>query len=276
MRLKHLIQYKNENITVFESQLYKTTATVIQTEDCIIVVDPNLLPNEVGDIRQYVEEIQNGRPIYLLFTHSDWDHIVGYGAFPEATVIASEAFSKRGNKDEIIEQIHAFDDQYYIARNYRITYPIVDEVITSDGQQLVIGNTKFTFYNAKGHTDDGIFTVMEPLGIWIAGDYLSDLEFPFIYSSSEDYIATLQKTEKLLQTHQIQFLIPGHGHATESENEIIRRKNDGLNYIQQLKSALQTNTDQLHLLDGYQYKKSLKDCHDENVQFLMKELNNDK
>ncbi|MFJ8236049.1 MBL fold metallo-hydrolase [Ureibacillus sp. NPDC094379] len=271
-----MIQYKNENITVFESQLYKTTATVIQTEDCIIVVDPNLLPNEVGDIRQYVDEIQNERPIYLLFTHSDWDHIVGYGAFPEATVIASEPFSKRENKDEIIEQIHAFDDQYYIDRHYPIIYPIVDEVITSDGQQLDIGNTKLTFYNAKGHTDDGIITVIEPLGIFVAGDYLSDLEFPFIYSSSEDYRATLQKTDTILQSHQIKFLIPGHGHATENENEIIRRKNDGLNYIQQLKSALQTKTDHLHLLDGYQYKKSLKNCHYENVEFLMKEENNNK
>ena len=271
--MQQLIQYKNEQITVFESKLYKTTSTVIQTEDCILVVDPNLLPNEVETIRQYVDEIQNGRPIYLLFTHSDWDHIVGYGAFPEAKVIASETFSKRQNKDEIIEQIHAFDDQYYIDRPYPITYPIVDEVVTSDGQQLDIGNTKLTFYNAKGHTDDGIFTVIEPLGIWIAGDYLSDLEFPFMYSSSEDYIATLQKTDKILQTHQINLLIPGHGHVTENEYDIIRRKNDGLNYIQQLKSAIHNNTEHLHILDGYHYKRSLKDCHDENVEFLMKELN---
>lgn len=62
-----------------------------------------------------------------------------------------------------------------------------------DGEQLKIGSTTLNFYEAKGHTDVGIFTIIEPLGVWIAGDYFSNIEFPFIYSSSKDYIQTLEK-----------------------------------------------------------------------------------
>lgn len=269
-----MIQYKDEQLTVFESQLYKTTSTVIQTEDCVIVVDPCLLPFEIDAIREYVMNIKGSRPIYLVMTHSDWDHIVGAGAFPEATVIASEAFKTKNQKD-IVEQAKAFDDQYYIDRKIPVIYPNVDIAVTEDSQQVKIGNTTLTFYLAKGHTDDGIYTIVEPKGVWIAGDHLSDIEFPFIYSSSKDYIDTLEKTDVILNNHQINVLIPGHGHVTCSKKEILKRKNDGLQYIENLKKAIQSNADHEHLIAPYPYKRSLKECHAENVQFLIKEMEED-
>lgn len=266
-----MIQFTDGHITVFESQIYKTTSTIIETEDCVIVVDPCLLTQEVEEIREHVMKVKGMRPIYLTLTHSDWDHIVGAGAFPEGTVVASRTFQLK-NPDKILEQVKGFDDQYYIDRNYPIVYPNVDIPIVNDGQQLNIGKTRLTFYEAKGHTDDGIFIIVEPLGIWIAGDYFSDIEFPFIYSSSTDYVETLQKTEAILGNHQIRALIPGHGHIAFSREEIIKRKNDSLHYIQSLKKAIQLNEDHEHLMALYSYKRGLKVCHEENVQFLLKEL----
>lgn len=268
-----MIQYSDEQLTVFESQIYKTTSTVIKTNDCVIVVDPTLLPLEVDEIRQFVFNIQENRPVYLIITHSDWDHIVGCGAFPEATVIASEAFTLK-NKEKIVEQVKEFDDQYYIERHSPIIYPNIDIPITKDKQQLQIGNTTLTFFLANGHTDDGIFTIVEPYGIFIAGDYLSDIEFPFIYSSSEDYIKTLEKVERILHHHKVKILIPGHGHVAFSIEEIIKRKNDSLQYINSLKKAIHTNTKHEYLLNPYDFKKSLKECHQENVHFLLKEMEN--
>lgn len=266
-----MIQYKDDHLTVFESQLYKTNSSVIQTEDCMIVVDPCLLPFEVDQIREYVMSIKGNRPIYLIITHSDWDHIVGAGAFPEAMVIASTAFEEK-NPDDMIEQVKAFDDEYYIDRKTPLIYPKVDIAVEKDGQQLKIGNTLLTFYEAKGHTDDGIFAIVEPLGIWIAGDYLSNIEFPFIYSSSKDYINTLEKTETILANHRMNIMIPGHGHAACSREEIIKRKNDSLLYIISLKKAIQSNAEHEHLIAQYPYPRSLKKCHKENVQFLKKEM----
>lgn len=266
-----MIQYTDEVITVFESEIYKTTSTVIQTEDCIIVVDPTLLSFEVEEIRQFVFNIKENRPVYLIFTHSDWDHIVGAGAFPEAKVIASKAFTLK-NKAQIVEQVKEFDDQYYIERSTPVVYPNVDISITKDGEQLQIGQTTLTFYLAKGHTDDGIFTIINS-HIFIAGDYLSDIEFPFIYSSSSDYVKTLEKIDDILNKHHINMMIPGHGHVAYSKKEILKRKNDSLHYINSLKKAINTNTDHEYLMNPYPFKRSLKKCHNENVQFLLNELN---
>lgn len=267
-----MIQFKNEHLTVFESQLFKTTTAVVQTDDCIIVVDPTWLPKEVETIRQYVHAFQHNRPIYLLFTHSDWDHILGYGAFPEALVIASEGLIERNNKEDILEQIREFDDKYYLDRDYPIMYPKVDIVVREDGQIFNIGNTSLTFYKAQGHTNDSIFTIIESLGIWISGDYLSDIEFPFISFSSEKYDETLEKTEMILKKHDIRFLVPGHGHLTESRDEIIKRKKASLNYIKELRRSIQSNNRGYHLLEGYNYIRGLKEFHEENISLVKKEL----
>ena len=267
-----MIKYQTNNVTVFQSVLYKTTSLVIRTEDCIIVVDPNLLPDEVVEIRHYVDKYKGDKPIFLIFTHSDWDHIIGYGAFQDATVIASEVFQKRGDKEEIINQILQFDDQYYLDRNYPIIYPSVDIPVLVDGQELEIENTKLTFYKAEGHTNDGIFVVVEPVGVWIAGDYLSDVEFPFIYDNSEKYEQTIGKTDKILSSHDIKLLVPGHGTATDIKEEIIFRKVLSYRYIQELRNAINDNLDHQFLIQGYKYKEDQIKSHNENVALIKKEL----
>ena len=267
-----MIKYQTNNVTVFQSVLYKTTSLVIRTEDCIIVVDPNLLPDEVIEIRQHVDKFKEDKPVYLIFTHSDWDHIVGYGAFDDAIVIASEAFNNKEDKEAIINQILKFDDQYYLDRSYPILYPSVDIPVVEDGQELEIENTKLTFYKAEGHTNDGIFVVVEPLGVWIAGDYLSDVEFPFIYDNSEKYEQTIGKTDKILGSHIIKLLVPGHGTATDIMEEIIFRKVLSYRYIQELRNAITNNLDHQFLIQGYKYKEDQITSHNENVALIKEEL----
>lgn len=267
-----MIQFQNESITIFQSQLYKTTSTVIKTEDCIIIVDPACLPNEIAEIREKVDSIKGNLPVYLLFTHSDWDHLIGYAAFPEAIVIASAQLRDKVNKQAVLDDIQKFDDGYYIDRDYPITYPEVTIAIEEDAQDLKIGNTKITFYLAPGHTEDSIFTLIEPLGIWLAGDYLSDVEFPYIYFNSEEYMKTLEKIDTILLEHTINFLIPGHGTFTTEKQEIIRRKSEAVDYITQLKIAIQTNTNSDHLIQKYAYLQSMQQFHQQNMELIKKEL----
>lgn len=270
-----MIKYRTKNVSIFQSVLYKTTSLVIQTDECILVVDPNLLPDEVLEIRQHVDKIKEDKPIYLIFTHSDWDHIVGFGAFQDATVIAHEGFDSKENKEEILNQILQFDDQYYLDRNYPILYPSVDIPVHEDGQVLQIGKTKLTFYKAEGHTDDGIFVVVEPLGIWIAGDYLSDVEFPFINDNSKNYEKTIGKTDRILGSHIINLLVPGHGTATNIKEEIIFRKVLSYRYIQELRNAINDKLDHEFLIQGYKYKHDQISSHLENAALIKKELQTD-
>ena len=267
-----MIKYKTKNITVFQSVLYKTTSLVVRTDDCIIIVDPNLLPTEVYEIREYVDKIKGDLPIYLIFTHSDWDHIIGYGIFQDAQVIASRTFQQRTDKEAVLQQIASFDNQYYLDRDYPLLYPKVDIEVVEDGQELQIGETKLVFYLAPGHTEDGIFTIVEPFGIWIAGDYLSDVEFPFIYDNSEKYEKTLSKTNLILTSFHINLLVPGHGHPTNIKEEILFRKVLSYRYIQELRKAIQNNEDHLFLIENYFYKADQIKEHEENYKQIKNEL----
>jgi len=218
-----------------------------------------------------VNKIKENKQIYLLFTHSDWDHILGYGAFPDAIIIASKGLKAVKDKESILEQIRGFDDQYYIDRHYPILYPKVDIVVREDGQVFNIGKTTLTFYKADGHTDDGIFTIVEPLGIWIAGDYLSDIEFPYIYFSSEKYEETLKKTDWILTKHDIRFLVPGHGHVTGNREEMNKRKEESLRYIKDTRSAVESERDSFYLIESYYYLRGMRAFHEGNITLIKKE-----
>lgn len=277
-RASTMIIYKNKNITIFQSPLYQTNSSVIETDDMILVVDPTTLPHEIIEIRNYISNIRKHRPVYVLFTHSDWDHILGYNGIKDVIYIGSEKLNIRNDKERIIKQIKSFDDQYYLLRDYEVCYPNIDFIINKDKQQLIIGDTTITFYTSPGHTDDGIFTVVEPIGILITGDYLSDIEFPYIYYSSYMYENTMNKVDNILKNHLINLLVPGHGNPTENYQEIIKRKTYSLEYIYELRSALKNNNEQRadQLLNGWQFPRIMRAFHKENKNIINQELQNSK
>ncbi|MGM0903475.1 MAG: MBL fold metallo-hydrolase [Bacillota bacterium] len=276
-----MIIWKDETITLFRSSLYETISSVIVTEDCVIVVDPCWLPHEIDEIKRYVEGVRQNRPLYLLFTHSDFDHIIGYGAFPEAKVIASEAFACKPNqeKEQIVEEIKSFDDEYYVTRDYPISYPVVDFPIAGDEQSGQLGQTKLTFYQAPGHNDDGLFTIIEPFGIFIAGDYFSDIEFPYIYFNSKEYEKTIRKLDDILTKFTIQLLITGHGNPTRDQAEMKHRQQASLTYIEKMREFVRENDEpgSLQLIEGCKFPRNMKKFHKQNYSLFEKEhLNDDK
>jgi len=261
-------------ITIFQSPLYQTNATVIETDDMILLVDPTTLPHEIVEIRNFITSIRKDLPVYLLFTHSDWDHILGYNGIEDVICIGSEKLNTNIDKGRIVDQIKKFDDQYYLVRDYEVAYPKLDYVVFEDQQQLIIGGTTVTFYLAKGHTDDGIFAVVEPVGTLITGDYLSDIEFPYIYFSSYKYEETMDKLDSILKSHTIDFMIPGHGNPTEDSAEMMRRKIFSLDYIHELRSSVMNN-DQAgadRLLEGWRFPIIMREFHEGNKSIMKKEI----
>ena len=268
------IVFQNENVHVFQSALFQTNATVVETNDLILVVDPNWLPIEIAQIRHFTEGVvlRTGKPVWLLFTHSDYDHIIGYHAFSDiaAGVIASRAFVENIGQVGILEQIRQFDDEYYITRGYPIEYPSVSYVVENDGQVLEIGATKLTFFNAEGHNPDGIFTIVNQT--FIAGDYLCDVEFPYIYFSSMAYESTLRKIEPIVQQFDIQLFINGHGNPTTDKKEITRRIDEAFEYIHNLRGSIAADKyfdfDQFIKDKNFQYPRIMRRFHEGNLNIL--------
>lgn len=268
------ISFQHPNLTVFESALFRTTATVVETPELVLVVDPNCLPREVEVIRKHVKQIRGQRPVYLLFTHSDWDHIVGYRAFEEVQVIASKAFTENPHPEKSLDAIRKFDDEYYITRSYPVEYPKADIVIDRDGQVLEVGDTRLIFHLAPGHTPDGLFTIVEPYGIWLAGDYLSNLEFPFVYHSFKEYLHTMLLAGHLLRQHAIRLLVPGHGDVTMDKAEMQQRIEESEQYLRRVVRTVQNGIafDEEELWTQYHFPGILGQYHRENIELARKEL----
>jgi hydroxyacylglutathione hydrolase len=268
--------HQQEHVTVYQSALYKTNSIVIETPEIVLVVDPCWLPQEVEKLRHHADWVLGDRELYLLITHSDYDHIIGYGAFPNPRVIASRQLQEQSDQHKLstLEQIRQFDDDYYIDRPYPIVYPQVDITVEKDGQVLEFGSTRLTFYLASGHTEDGIITVIEPSGIVIAGDYLSDIEFPYIYHSSHEYMNTMAKINTLITEHNPQLLIPGHGSVTEDQAEMQRRRLASEHYIKHMRQAVLDNDPiaMNELIAECPFPRNMQKYQEDNRKLFIEEL----
>lgn len=269
-----MIIFQNENVTVFQSALFQTNSTVVDTEDCILVVDPTWLPHEIKEIQAHVAAIQNNKPIFLYFTHGDFDHIIGYNSFPDAKTIGSIDLKNHPEKEIKLSKIHQFYNDNYITPDYPIEFPEVDYVIHEDGQKLEIGKTTFTFFNSPGHTKDGLFLLIEELGIWITGDYLSNFELPFAYYSVKDYFSTLDKSSTILKSYPISLLIPGHGTVSTDVVEMERRIGVAKDFLSRLKNAVlhkdetEINNLEKEILFPSDFTRY---CHQTNIELIKKE-----
>jgi hydroxyacylglutathione hydrolase len=269
------IQYESAHLVVFESSLYRTTTTLVLGSDYLLLVDPNWLPQEVDFIADYVASNRHKRQAYLLFTHSDYDHIIAYGRFSDFTVIASQAFVDNPKKVDILAEIRGFDDQYYIQRNYAIAYPLVDLPVAADGRAISLGRTgTLRIYQAPGHNTDGILAYSEDQQVLIVGDYLSNAEFPFIYHSIAAYRATLERIGAIVKEDVVHWLISGHGDLAAEQHEMGRRLEEAYRYLDQLAAFVQENQPfpLASWLQGYPWPESLRQAHGKNVELVRKEL----
>lgn len=269
-----MILFQDKHVTVFQSALFQTNSTVVETEDCIIVVDPTWLPYEIKEIRQYVDTIRKERPIYLYFTHGDFDHVIGYHAFPDATTIGSINLHNHPEKDVKVGKIKQFYLDNYIDHIEPILFPEIDCIISEDGQTLKIGNTTLVFYLSPGHTKDGLFLYIENLSVWITGDYLSDFELPIVFDSVKNYYETLEMASEQITNYQFSLLIPGHGKVSESKEEAIKRIHIAKDYLIRLQQAVQKEDDHtISLLETEFLFPSdfTKFCHESNVKNMKRE-----
>ena len=268
------IQYRSDYLIVFESELFRTTTTLILGKDYILLVDPNWLPGDIEYIYQFFESINGVKEKYLLFTHSDYDHIIGYGKFKNYQTISSKNFTLNREKQSILEQINDFDDQYYIKRNYAIEYPEINLTIKNNHEQKQLGSDEYIFYQAVGHNKDGLITYNKSKKILVVGDYLSNIEFPYVYESFMEYENTLNKLQKIIENYEVKILITGHGDFTGNKNEMLTRIELSRTYIQDLKnSVIKKKAFDLDLLfSTYYFPKIMKKFHDGNVDLLKKEI----
>ena len=96
-----------------------------------------------------------------------------------------------------------------------------------------LGEHELELHPADGHTSDGTAVLAEFAGLLVCGDYISNLEIPWLSPGGglNDYRATLARLAPLVE--RAETVVPGHGgpHTRETALRII---DEDLDYLDAL------------------------------------------
>ena len=221
-------------IQVSASCLYQTNTTLVFGRETVLVCDPNWLPHEIDAILNRIHPFQETHAFYFLFTHADYDHIIGYGAMPPGQVVTSLAMQEEINPEKALDRVKEWDGQKYISRSYQHRFPKADHTVRYPGQVMNLGEFTVRGFPARGHTIDGAMYFIEEAKTLLMGDYLSPLEFPFIEDSWIAYQETLQNMKHLHTVLNLEIAVPGHGPCYQDPSKLAERIKIDLDYLDKL------------------------------------------
>ena len=256
-----MIKFKSDRLTIFESSLYRTNSLIISNESQLMVIDPNWLPSEIREIQCCFHNTKQHKITYTLFTHADFDHIIGWKAFDTDITIAPARMQDSEREKSVLEEIERFDSGYYIKRDYPILYPKAD-ISVNKKISLEFGEEKIYINPCEGHSHDDMMLFVEDRGLWVAGDYLSNIELPMIDYDISKYHQALILFDEFIKQEKPRMLIPGHGDVTGDIQEMKRRLDQALMYLDALMSA---NEDQVEkIISNLPFRHEQYKIHQQN------------
>ena len=210
---------------------YAMNTGIVQDGPHAVLIDPALLPDEVGDIARFC----TGRGLQVesvIITHHHWDHVLGAGHFPEARVVAHQSYLA----ESALELAHTrtATARYLESEGFPagpLFEPPVPDVTVDRSLDLPVGRRTLRLVHTPGHARDHL-SVEGRGGTWLwAGDLLSDLEIPFV----SDRLAGYEETLASLAALDISLLVPGHGALTADPAEIAARLREDRAYLAELR-----------------------------------------
>ena len=151
-----------------------------------MLVDPGISAPEIAAIADDVAA--RGLAVRgLLITHADWDHVCGISAFPGVPAIMSRGAAERIASGQAAEEVVRHGAEEGLSWDGA---PRAD-LVFDPGEALQVGPFTVETMALPGHTACGAGYRVRELELLVVGDYLSVIEFPFVYVSTAAYRATL-------------------------------------------------------------------------------------
>ncbi len=210
------------DVVVATSRIYQTTCTLLRRGDEAFCVDSPVLPDEL-ELLPSIAGQSSFTVVALLATHSDWDHLLGRMAFPEAALGVAESTAQALDEDPGAAQraLRAFDDEHYVTRERPLSLGAMERLPVPG--RLGIGDSELELHPLGGHTPDGMAIVVPWARTLIAGDHLSPIEIPMVVDD-EAYLETLGRLEVLIG--QVDAVVPGHGEVLDAERALAILRED--------------------------------------------------
>jgi glyoxylase-like metal-dependent hydrolase (beta-lactamase superfamily II) len=189
----------------------------------------------VGDIRAVAESLTD-RPIFVLNTHSHWDHIGGNWRFDEIMIHEAEADAlneefPRSRLNEFFQPEYLFGPLPLGIGPELIRIPASHATtLLDDGDIVDLGGRNLEIFHAPGHSAGGIVLLDSSSGAFFSTDvaYAGPL---YCYSGGtdfDDYLATFERIATLLP--RIQTVYPSHNESPMAASLLVDMR-DGFREI---------------------------------------------
>jgi glyoxylase-like metal-dependent hydrolase (beta-lactamase superfamily II) len=242
---------------VVTSGFWQTNAIALRVGEEAMLIDSPYLPDELDALPSLLAGA-GFEPDGLVATHADFDHLLGRLAFPGMTLGLAESSVERLQRapGEAQRALRQYDDEFYVTRSAPLALGQVQALPVPGHVEL--GDRELELHPAEGHTVDGMVVFDRAQGLLIVGDYLSDVEIPWIHGSLADYRATLARLTPLVE--EATTVVPGHG-APHDRETTLRLLEEDVDYLDALERGEQK------LPEGRD-TKAQRGIHAENVEHI--------
>jgi hydroxyacylglutathione hydrolase len=217
---------------VVTSGFWQTNAIALRVGEEAVLIDSPYLPDELDALSGLLAGA-GFEPDGLLATHADFDHLLGRLAFPGMTLGMAESSVERLQREpgDAQRALRQYDAEFYVNRPAPLALGQV-QALPVPGH-VEIGDRELELHPAEGHTPDGMALFDRAQGLLIVGDYLSDVEIPWISEggSLADYRATLTRLAPLVE--EASTVVPGHG-APHDRETTLRLLDEDVDYLDAL------------------------------------------
>jgi glyoxylase-like metal-dependent hydrolase (beta-lactamase superfamily II) len=217
---------------VVTSGFWQTNAVALRAGEEAVLIDSPYLPDELDALPSLLAGA-GFEPDGLLATHADFDHLLGRLAFPGRTLGLGESSVERLHREPGAAQraLRAYDAEFYVARTAPLALGQVQGLPVPGRVEL--GGRELELHPAEGHTADGMALFDRAQGVLVVGDYLSDVEIPWISASGSlaEYRATLARLAPLVEDATT--VVPGHG-APHDRDTALRLLDEDVDYLDAL------------------------------------------
>ena len=202
----------HRDVVVVTSRLWQTTATAIRAGGECLLIDSPYFPDELELLPTLLGQA-GFEPNGLLATHADWDHLLGRLAFPGLALGLGDPSARRVRAEPGVAQrgLRDADGDHYVTRSAPLSLGTYQALPVPGRLDLGAEGHEIELHPAEGHTADGVAFLVPFAGVFVCGDYLSDVEIPTISpgGSLDDYRATLARLGALVE--RAETVVPGHG-----------------------------------------------------------------
>ena len=221
-------------VRVRQSRAYRMNSVLMLARPHAVVVDPGVLPSELDELAAAVRDAKP-KKVTLVLTHGHWDHVLGRPWWPGAPTVAHTRIASELQRDaeRIAREAEAIAGR--AGERWEQGFaPFEPELALNGAQTARLGSWVLAFREAPGHCDSQVVVHLAQRRLLLAADMLSDIEIPSLRAPVAVYRRTLESLRPLLDSGEVECLVPGHGAIAKGAEAVRARFDADFAYLDQL------------------------------------------